>query len=334
MPHQLLNARQTEKEAHLIARAGYPGRITVATNMAGRGTDILLGGSYDNHLSDLAKERGLVREADQGTVGWHKLEEAAHARQTRAKAIVYGAGGLHILGLGLQSSSRLDQQLIGRAGRQGDPGYSQFFYSLDDELVLNYAGDSGGAYNRLVSFPSAESKPPTQEELNSSFSIKLVEECQRKSEGQQLDILVQSLEFDGVLNQQRELFYRDRQALLVASRDKLKAKILELAFDHSEKTEQLQFSQRNKILARFKTRLDQKSVSDVLREDILSALDQAWSQYLTPLEELRLGINLRAYGGQKPLQAYQMEAYRFWKDFQQEVRQVIIAVVLGENLAI
>lgn len=331
VPHQVLNARQTEQEARIIARAGYPARITIATNMAGRGTDILLGGRYEGHLSDLAKERGLVREADEGTLAWRSLEVDAHNRCNRAKEIVYRAGGLHVLGLGLQSSRRLDRQLIGRAGRQGDPGYSQFFYSFEDELVVHYAGESG-AYHRLVSL-ALEKDEAQIEELNFPLAHKLVEECQYKSEGQQLDVLIQAIEFDTVLNRQRELFYRDRQTFLQASADELKAKILELAFDNSEKTTQPHPSQSNRMYLAVKARLDQRPLIDIVRESILSALDQAWTQYLTPLEELRQGISLRAYGGQKPIQAYQLEARRLWDDFQREIRQTIIKVVLGEVLA-
>lgn len=328
VPHQVLNARQTEQEAQVIARAGYPGRITVATNMAGRGTDILLGGSYNDHLSDLAKERGLVREADQGTRAWHKLEEDARARHIRAKAIVYGAGGLHVLGLGLQSSSRLDLQLVGRAGRQGDPGYSQFSYSLQDELVVNYAASSG-AYNRLVSLPSEESKTQT-EELNSALAIKLVEECQRKAEGQQLDVLLQGLEFDGVLNQQRDLFYRDRQNFLLASDQDFKAKILELVSTNQETPHQNQLEQVGEMYRKAETHLGGAELATRLRKAVLERLDRAWTQYLTSLEELRQGIGLRAYGGHKPLHSYQLEARTLWDEFQSQIKFEIIQAIQKE----
>ncbi|HEX2909932.1 MAG TPA: DEAD/DEAH box helicase [Chloroflexia bacterium] len=347
IPHQVLNARQTDLEAKVIARAGYPGRITVATNMAGRGTDILLGGKYEDHLVDLAKHYGLVKEADAGTAAWQELEKEAQNRHRRAKEIVYGAGGLHVLGLGLQSSRRLDRQLIGRAGRQGDPGYSQFFYSLEDDLVTRYAGDSS-AYRRLLSgccgeeyeseIPTINSVTQTQkkssEVLTPALALKLVEECQRKAEGSQLDILVYGIEFDSVLNQQRELFYRDRQVFLFTSALELKAKILELISPAQEDSPQSQLEQIAKRYRASEMRLGRAELANRLRKTVLETMDLAWIQYLTPLEELRQGIGLRAYGGQKPLYSYQREASRLWRDFQNLTRHDISEAVQNELDAI
>lgn len=337
VPHQLLNARQTAKEAQMIARAGYPGRITVATNIAGRGTDILLGGKYEDHLADLAKQHGLVKEADTGTEAWRQLEKEAQRRHQRAKAIVYRAGGLHVLGLGLQTSRRLDRQLAGRAGRQGDPGYSSFFYSLEDDLVVRYAGDSS-SYRRLLSdwsaaqyraeIPSDEnlvshSQAHQSQALQSLLALKLVEECQRKAEGLQLDILVQGIEFDSVLNRQRELFYRDRQLMLLACAQELKTKILELVCATKKDFGQSQIKHLTQAYRRAEIRLGETELADRLRRLVLTILDRAWVQYLTPLEELRQGIGLRSYGGQKPLQSYQLEARTLWEVFQDNTKREI-----------
>ncbi len=125
MSYNLLNARQTTYEATKIMQAGYPGQITIATNMAGRGTDIVPGGTYSSHLANLLDERGLKENVDQGSRAWSEALEDARELHWQARETVLKAGGLHVLGLGLQSSRRLDQQLIGRTGRQGDPGYSR-----------------------------------------------------------------------------------------------------------------------------------------------------------------------------------------------------------------
>lgn len=230
VPYQLLNARQTVHEAQVIARAGYPGRITIATNMAGRGTDIIPGGRYEDHLGDLAKQLGLVKKVDRETTAWKKLEADAEARLSRAKSIVQQAGGLHVLGLGLQSSPRLDLQLAGRTGRQGEPGYSCLFLSLEDDLVAQFAGDNS-TYRRLLEGNFAQDNSISRDapgELNSSLALSLIKECQHKAEGRQLDLLAEGIKFDGVLNQQREKIYTDRHVFLLTSSEELKEKILKL----------------------------------------------------------------------------------------------------------
>jgi preprotein translocase subunit SecA len=236
VPHQLLNARQTVHEAEVIARAGYPGRITIATNMAGRGTDIIPGGRYKDHLGDLARQLGLVKEVDKETPAWGKLEAAAEARLSRAKNIVQQAGGLHVFGLGLQSSARLDRQLAGRTGRQGEPGYSCLFLSLEDNLVGQFAGNNS-AFRRLVEGNFATENSLVTDvpgELNSGLALSLIKECQHKAEGRQLDLLSEGIKFDAVLNQQREKIYADRHSFLLASPDELKEKVRKLTSDWLE----------------------------------------------------------------------------------------------------
>lgn len=336
VPHQLLNARQNAEEARLIARAGFPGRITVATNMAGRGTDILLGGSYEEHLVDLANQQGLVKEADEGSPAWQKLAQEARTRHHRAKEIVYRAGGLHVLGLGLQSSRRLDRQLIGRAGRQGDPGYSQFFYSLEDKLVVHCAGDSL-AYRRLMSgvpqsykaLKSGENSLPKSalQKLETPLALRLVQECQHKAEGQHLDMLTQGIEFDSVLNRQRDLFYSERQRFLQADNEELKAEILKLACRCQETLGEKVVAQFKKSYQNAELQPGSASLVSLVRKVVLETLDNAWAQYLTPLEDLRQGMGLRVYGGQKPLQAYQLEAYKLWKIFQENTSHELIRAV-------
>lgn len=325
VPHQVLNARQTLAEARTIARAGYPGRITVATNMAGRGTDIVLGGQYEDHRDDLAQERGLVLKADGGTSEWRKLETDAHARHRRARGIVYGAGGLHVLGLGLQSSRRLDLQLAGRAGRQGDPGYAQFLYSLEDELVRRYAGESR-TYQRLLGATGATVKDvefPFKE--GSSLALKLVQECQNQAEGQQLDALTQAIEYDSVLGRQREIFYRERQAIVLTSASELKTEVLRIVAPTSSKTSLYDLSQKIEKHLELDVLSDRTVAVNTLRQKVLCTFDRAWIEYLTALGELRQGITLRAYGGQNPLQAFQKEAFDLWNSFRQTLRSKVEA---------
>lgn len=233
---QVLNARQTEYEAKIIAQAGYPGRITVATNMAGRGTDIILGGRLEQHLADVATRQGLVELVDKGTSKWNTSEIEAANRKNWAKQKVHEAGGLHVLGLGLQASQRLDGQLIGRAGRQGDPGYSCFYYSLEDSTVKQYLEEEGRIklinrlYRKLSQLPSnqPDKKNVFLQPLHEPLVLKVIEECQNRAEGQLEDLLFHSIRYDEVVSKQREVFYSDRKQILTIPPETLKQKFYTL----------------------------------------------------------------------------------------------------------
>ena len=204
LDHQVLNAKQHEREAHIITQAGQPGMITIATNMAGRGTDIVLGGNsepeileigQDDKLSDAKKETKIAKVKEH----WESLHEQ-----------VITAGGLHIIGTERHESRRVDNQLRGRSGRQGDPGSSRFYLCLEDQLLRIFSGDRVGAIMERLKMPEGEA-------IEHSMVTRAIENAQRKVEGRNFDIRKQLLEFDDVSNDQRKVVYEQRNELLEAS---------------------------------------------------------------------------------------------------------------------
>ncbi|PZO89748.1 MAG: preprotein translocase subunit SecA, partial [Haemophilus parainfluenzae] len=201
IPHNVLNAKEHEKEAYVIAQAGKPGMVTVATNMAGRGTDIVLGGNINNELNTIAVDETLS-DAEKATrteelkEGWRKEHE-----------VVLQAGGLHIIGTERHDSRRIDNQLRGRSGRQGDPGSSRFFLSFEDKLLKYFALDrAAGILNRLA--------PERGTPIEHKFLTRQIEGAQRKVEGRNFDIRKQILEYDDVANDQRKVIYMLRNTIL------------------------------------------------------------------------------------------------------------------------
>jgi preprotein translocase subunit SecA len=286
VPFELLNAREAKREAEIIARAGYPARVTITTGMAGRGTNILLGGETPDHLADLKRDK--IKFAD--------LEERAKERERQARQIVYSAGGLHLLGLGLPPSRQVEEQIIGRAGRQGEPGYSKFYFSFEDDLVTKTAGKNIQILKANLKGICGDGKTV------SGMAIKFIKECQIRAEGQELDELIQSRAYDQVISLQRDLFYDSRQKVLTVTEPELKEIIANLAG----------------------IKVDDSNCLEINRFKLLHILDRNWQEYLTPLEELRQNVSLRAYGREDPLRAYQLEAKKLWDEFCRKVRNEIV----------
>jgi preprotein translocase subunit SecA len=290
----LLNAKQTGYEAAIIAEAGYPGRITIATNMAGRGTDIKSGGSFESHLSGILEERGLIEKVDRGTLEWNRAVKDAGQKYSDARETVFKAGGLHVLGLGLQSSKRLDEQLIGRAGRQGDPGFSRLYLSLEDELVeRNYGTGTPRLVARLRESEKENPAPGNNREYRADsrpisvanpLAIRILKECQTKVEGRNYDNLKLGFEFDLVVNKWRANFYRSRRLILQKCGD-------EPGPLHSGPPG---------VTGR-----------EICKE--LERMDQKWAGFLLALEELRQGVAFQALGGRKVLSIYREEAFKLYK---------------------
>jgi preprotein translocase subunit SecA len=264
IPHQILNAKNHEKEGEIIAQAGRLGKATVATNMAGRGVDIILGGNPQN------------------------LEEAKK---------VVELGGLHIIGTERHEARRIDNQLRGRSGRQGDPGSSQFFISLEDDLMRIFGGEK---IMQVMSFL----KIPEDQAIEVGLVSKAIEESQSKIEGMNFDLRKHLLEYDDVMNIHRETFYRKRGEIFSAKSEELSEKILEMFLKIGFKKDD--FDKKEKEIGKENFYKLAKFVS-------LRILDNLWIEHLENMEYLRDSVRLRAYGQRDPLVEYKQEGHRMFK---------------------
>ncbi|NCV64181.1 MAG: preprotein translocase subunit SecA, partial [Betaproteobacteria bacterium] len=275
LKHQVLNAKHHEKEAHIIAQAGRPGMITIATNMAGRGTDIVLGGSieadiHDIKLNDKLTESKKEKEIKALKDGWKEQN-----------SLVVKAGGLHIIGTERHESRRVDNQLRGRAGRQGDPGSSRFYLSLEDSLLRIFASDRVSAIMEKLKMPEGEA-------IEHSWVTKAIENAQRKVEGRNFDIRKQLLEYDDVANDQRKVIYEQRNELL-----------------DSDQTAETIAAMRTDVVGKDIIRHFEKTV-------MLQSIDHHWREHLSSLDHLRQGIHLRSYAQKNPKQEYKKEAFELF----------------------
>ena len=259
IPHEILNAKNHEREGEIIAQAGKRGAVTIATNMAGRGVDIILGGNPpDKNESEEVKE----------------------------------LGGLHVMGTERHDARRIDNQLRGRSGRQGDPGTTQFFVSLEDDLMRIFGGDKiKGLMTAL--------KVPEDEPIQASLISGAIESAQQKIEGFNFDARHHLLEYDDVLNKQREIIYKKRKEFL--EQVDLKEKVLEI-FEKTNHTEE-EFNKKEKELGEDQMRQVEKFVC-------LKVLDNLWQEHLSYMDHVRDSVRLRAYGGRDPLVEYKSEGHR------------------------
>lgn len=355
LPHKVLNARQHEREADIIAQAGAPGAITVSTNMSGRGVDIILGGNVDMELHQ--------RWEAMGEEAWNALSGAEQralvgeirATQATAAAAVRQAGGLHIIGMERYESRRMDRQLRGRAGRQGDPGSTCFYISLEDPLVENFAGEQiRGLLAQLDIQPG--------DELESALVRKAIDSAQRQVEGRAADARAHLVKFDEVLNQQRQVIYAQRDEILQDEnvnewlsrlRDEQAEQLCERYAPAKEISEGWDLEGLSNALAHFGVTLAPDDdlrdleasellakVADLLaqrhaqaaaqvpaenlgnaeRYVVLTALDFNWFNHLENLAELRRGINLRAHVNQDPQRAYKQEAFKLFERMLDDIK--------------
>jgi len=262
--HQILNAKHHEKEGEIIAQAGRYGAVTIATNMAGRGVDIILGGNPP----DLEEQKKVIQ-----------------------------SGGLHIIGTERHEARRIDNQLRGRSGRQGDPGSSQFFVSLEDDLMRIFGGDRIRALMETMKIP--EDQP-----IEAKMISKAIESAQSKVEGMNFDAREHVLEYDDVMNKHREVFYKKRKQVLEKSQDSLRLYILEIIkkSGFSEKD----YDKREKEVGEENMRKIEKIVC-------LRVLDTFWVEHLDSMAHLRDSVRLRAYGQQDPLVEYKSEGHKMFR---------------------
>jgi len=371
VPHQVLNAKHHEREAEIVAQAGRFKAVTIATNMAGRGTDILLGGNPEFLAKHAILAQGIkpeewqditVRQDDEAKVireqyaqELKKLKELTAAEHKKVVAI----GGLHIIGTERHESRRIDNQLRGRSGRQGDPGSSQFFLSLEDDLMRLFGGEMMfGIMEKL----GIEEDMPIEHGLLSSA----IERAQKRVENRNFDIRKHVLEYDDVLNQQREIIYRQRRDALAGELDGVVESMAEELIANTvdayipEKTypeewdvlalknalEEIfplqdvdpeswrQFTPqelKEEILNLAEQALEKRNqevgpeiMRDLKRVILLRMVDSKWMAHLDNMDELRQGIGLRAYGQKDPLVEYKLEAYEMFQQMIAEIKHDVV----------
>ncbi len=345
IPHQVLNAKYHEKEAQIIAQAGRPGTVTIATNMAGRGTDIVLGGNWEAELADIENptEAQIARIKDE----WQKRHDQ-----------VIEAGGLHILCTERHESRRIDNQLRGRAGRQGDPGVSRFYLSLEDPLMRLFASDRVKNMMRALGMEKGEA-------IEHRMVTNAIEKAQRKVEGRNFDIRKNLLEFDDVANDQRQVVYQQRNELLVeediaevifniradvvntsigyyippqslveqwdipgleeylSAEFGLKLPIQEW-LDNDERLHEEGL--RDRIQQAMTEAYQEKSESIgadmriIERQVMLQVLDTLWKEHLSNMDHLRQGIGLRAYAQKNPRQEYKRESFELFQQMLENIK--------------
>ncbi|MBB61072.1 preprotein translocase subunit SecA [Stutzerimonas balearica] len=351
--HQVLNAKYHDKEAEIIAQAGKPGSVTIATNMAGRGTDILLGGNWEVEVAKL--EAPTEEQIAQIKADWQKRHQQ-----------VIEAGGLHVIASERHESRRIDNQLRGRAGRQGDPGSSRFYLSLEDNLMRIFASDRVKNFMKALGMEAGEA-------IEHRMVTNAIEKAQRKVEGRNFDIRKQLLEFDDVANEQRKVIYHMRNSLLAA--DDIGQTIAEFREDALSNAisshippqslpEQWDIPGLEAVLySDFGLRLpvqqwldeDEKLYEETLREKIMQALleayrekeelagaealrtfekqivlrvlDDLWKDHLSTMDHLRHGIHLRGYAQKNPKQEYKRESFALFQELLESIKRDSIRVL-------
>lgn len=346
--HEVLNAKFHEREAEIIAQAGQPGRVTIATNMAGRGTDIILGGNWEAEAAAL--EAPSTAQIEALKAAWQDRHEQ-----------VLAAGGLHVIGTERHESRRIDNQLRGRAGRQGDPGYSRFYLSLEDNLMRIFASDRMRGLMQGVSEPGVP--------IEARIVTNSIERAQKKVEARNFDIRKQLLEYDDVANDQRQMIYRQRNELMETSdvsetidalwSDVLNATIdtylppqslieqwdvpgltqalstefgLELPLQSLLDTDESLMEEGLRDLIVEKARENYGEKERLLGQELrlfekrimLDILDNLWKEHLASMDYLRQGIHLRAYAQKQPKQEYKREAFELFEALLQDVKVEVI----------
>lgn len=361
LPHNVLNAKQHAREAEIIAQAGRPQAITIATNMAGRGTDIVLGGNVGKQVQIIEADESLTEEEKQQRAKtlrdeWQSLHEH-----------VVSAGGLYIIGTERHESRRVDNQLRGRSGRQGDPGGSRFYLSLDDPLLRIFAGDR-------VRMVMERLKMPEGEPIEAGIVTRSIESAQRKVEARNFDVRKQLLEYDDVANDQRKVIYQQRNELLEAQdMTELMSSLRNGMFEDIVRTyvpaesleEQWDLKSLQSVLANewaldiplLKMLEDDANLTDddilervlaeanaayeakvaiVGRESfagfersiMLQSIDTHWREHLAALDHLRQGIHLRGYAQKNPKQEYKREAFELFGQMLEQIKADVVRTVV------
>ena len=365
LPHRVLNAKQHAHEAEIVAQAGRPGMITIATNMAGRGTDIVLGGNVEKPIELVRMDESLDAASRE-----QRIAELRSAWQPVHQQVI-ASGGLHIIGTERHESRRVDNQLLGRSGRQGDPGSSRFYLSLEDPLLRIFASDRVAAIMNKFKLPEGEA-------IEHSWVTRAIENAQRKVEARNFDMRKQILEYDDVANDQRKVIYQQRAELLEsgdisdtisAMRDSV---LLDLVSQHlppGSMEEQWDVAGLEKVLAaeyqlhlpvtqwmEQDKQLDPtglfRRIADEARRQyqakaervsaelmrgyerivMLQTLDQQWREHLAALDHLRQGIHLRGYAQKNPKQEYKREAFELFSSMLDAIKRDVVQTLLNVQI--
>ncbi|HPQ96101.1 MAG: preprotein translocase subunit SecA [Thiothrix sp.] len=357
VPHEVLNAKQHEREAHIIANAGRPGAVTIATNMAGRGTDIVLGGSLEEELAQLDTEKAADPEAQK------KIRSLWQKRHDN----VVKAGGLHIIGTERHESRRIDNQLRGRSGRQGDPGSSRFYLSLEDNLMRIFASDRVKSMMQRLGMEQGQA-------IEAGLVSKSIENAQRKVEAHNYDIRKHLLEYDDVANDQRKVIYEQRTELLEAEDikdtiDSIRHDVvdglitqfippdsvdeqwdikgleqqLQAHFDLALPVQQwldedkrlYEETLRERIQEQARLHLEHKEeligaqgMRRLERDVMLHVLDSHWKEHLAAMDYLRQSVGLRGYAQKNPKQEYKREAFEMFEELLERVKDEVIGFLM------
>ncbi len=365
LPHQVLNAKQHAREAEIIAQAGRPKMVTIATNMAGRGTDIVLGGNVEKPIEVLRMDESLdeatrAQKIDALRAEWQPVHEQ-----------VIASGGLHIIGTERHESRRVDNQLRGRAGRQGDPGSSRFYLSLEDPLLRIFASERVAAIMNRFKLPEGEA-------IEHPWVTKAIENAQRKVEARNFDMRKQVLEYDDVANEQRKVIYQQRNDLLesaeiadtiTAMRDEvinnsisefIPPQSMEEQWDvpslekslHAEFQLELPLVQwleqdnkldENELRARvvqaaqahYRAKVEQAGGEAMHRYEriiMLQSLDTHWREHLSALDHLRQGIHLRGYAQKNPKQEYKREAFELFANMLETIKRNVTLTLMNVRI--
>ena len=368
LEHQVLNAKQHEKEAHIISQAGQPGMITIATNMAGRGTDIVLGGNIDLQIENTKNNLKLDEKKRN-----KQITELTDAWKDRNKKVL-NAGGLHIIGTERHESRRIDNQLRGRSGRQGDPGSSAFYLSLEDSLLRIFASERIASIMEKLNMPEGEA-------IEHKWVNKSIEGAQRKVESRNFDIRKQLLDYDDIPNQQRKVIYEQRNDILDNSDlkntvDGITGDVLEQTVYEYIPLESIEEmwdvpALEKRLQADYAIKI---SIKDLLKKDpniavddiavhikdkglnqyrekekmagkealqhfersiMLQIFDHHWRAHLSSLDNLRQGIQLRAYGQKDPKQEFKKEAFGLFEQLLEtikfEITRVLMLVIVKDE---
>ncbi|OGA49566.1 MAG: preprotein translocase subunit SecA [Betaproteobacteria bacterium RIFCSPLOWO2_12_FULL_62_13] len=361
LPHNVLNAKQHAREAEIVIQAGRPKMVTIATNMAGRGTDIVLGGNPEPEINETLADESLDEATKRNRVEEMRLEWQKLHNQ------VVAAGGLHIVGTERHESRRIDNQLRGRSGRQGDPGSSRFYLALEDPLLRIFASDRVAAIMERLKMPEGEA-------IEHPWVTRSIENAQRKVEARNFDIRKHLLEYDDVANDQRKVIYQQRNELLEASDitetlDAIRADVISGHIDQHippesveeqwdvaglEKTlaAELQLElpirhwltdepelEESELRARiveaahqhYRSKIanvDQEAMRHYERAIMLQSLDSHWREHLAALDHLRQGIHLRGYAQKNPTQEYKREAFELFSMMLEMIKTEVTRILM------
>ena len=370
LPHQVLNAKQHAREADIVAQAGRPKMITIATNMAGRGTDIVLGGNISQEIAAIEANAELTESQKQQQI------EALRSQWQKDHEEVKALGGLRIIATERHESRRIDNQLRGRSGRQGDPGSSRFYLSLDDQLMRIFAGDRVRAIMDRLKMPEGEA-------IEAGMVTRSIESAQRKVEGRNFDVRKQLLEYDDVANEQRKVIYEQRNAILDTpdltglikkmiagcAEDLVRQYVPEESMEeqwalpalekalgewHLQLNLQEQVAKNESItdedilelvqkaaIAQYESKLDLAGSEQFMhfqRAVMLQSFDTNWRDHLAALDYLRQGIHLRGFAQKQPKQEYKREAFELFSQLidvvKNEVTRVLLTVRIREPEAL